>query len=158
MTAIVDEVAGDDITVRVQVDPRAVPLGALEGSLVFNPDAVKPTGCDFVGDLGACNPLEDRLRFSALFLEGLGEPTTIMTVTFESTSSDTETTIEFEDIAGFDASTAPLSVSTTGVTFTTGSGSQNPLLIVLPVIAVAAIAGLGFLSMRNRKERENRDL
>lgn len=149
LVAFVDEVSGDSVTITVRLIPGSAALGALEGSLVFDPGVVTPTGCELVGDLGACNPLDDRMRFSALFIDGLDEPATLMTVTFATLETNVEATLAFADIAGFDTSTAPISTSTSPITFTTGSGSSNPLFIALPVIAVVA-AAVGLLAARKR--------
>lgn len=151
LVAVVDEVAGNTVTVTVNVDPHSAPLGALEGSLVFDPDVVMPTSCDFVGELGACNPLEDRLRFSALFLDGLTEPRALLTITFSASKSQSSTSLAFADVAGFDASTAPILAGTAPISFTTGTSSSNPLLLALPIIAVAAIGGIVALNARKRR-------
>lgn len=151
LTAVIDEVAGDTVTVAVRVDPRDVVLGALEGSLVFDPDVLTPTSCDFVGDLGACNPLDDRLRFSALFLDGLEDPTTLLTVTLSARDGDLTTSVGFEDVAGFDATTSPVSTTTTPVSVTTEADSSNPLALALPIVLIAGIGGIVAMAARNRR-------
>lgn len=152
LVAVVEEVSGDNVTIVVSVDPRGVSLGALEGSLVFDPEVLSPKSCDFAGDLGACNPLEDRLRFSALFIDGLDGPRNLMTATFSARADTAETTVDFADVAGFDTTTAPLIESTTSAELVTGTGSTNPLFIALPMIALVALGAVGALRAKNRKD------